>query len=199
MFTPVLFTDLPRTDVKTRFDEALVEHAVEPAALPDTLATHRRNIEGLRGDLAAFGTDVDRTRLGRELHRLGTAASLAGDHAAARAALDEAVVHFERLERPLATWWVRARRAWAIERAGQPRVASTALTALLDEATDVHLKAYGEAVYRWRARAWLAAGDLGAAREDLETAIDIVRDRPRPTGLDALVDALHHLGRSTVR
>lgn len=163
------------------FDATLAERPESPESLKSSRATHERNVAVLRDDVASHGTDVDATRLARELHRLGRVCSLLGDHPSALAALDEAVTGFERLDRPMATWRVRAVRAWAIERAGRAAEAEAELTRLLSEATAGHLRAYGEQAHRWRARARMVCGDAQGAMDDVEAALALVRARPRPS------------------
>lgn len=165
--------------IETRIDDDLLERAVDREQLEEVIERERDDLAALRDRLRESPNDLDRTRLGRVLNRLGVHLKLAGEYEEACDCLEEAVETWEEFDRRRAAYLARI-RATAVELCrDRLETAEARADALVEAGSAAPFEIYRDFALELRGRIRARRGDVEGARRDLRESLDLRRGADR--------------------
>lgn len=175
--------------IETRIGDDLLEHAVDDDRLVDAIERERDDLRAIREKLQSSPNELDRTRLGRVLNRLGEHLTLSGEYSTARQHLEEAAAIWREFGRPRARFLARVRAAEVELARSNLEEAEREADQLVDDAATSPLEIYRDFALELRGRIRAKRGDRRGSHRDLRRCLDLRRD----AGRDRLVDRTERL------
>lgn len=165
--------------VPTEIGDDLRERAADPARLEAAIERERENYEALERKLGSAPNELDRTRLGRVLNRLGEHLRLAGDFDEAERCCAEAVEIWEDFGRDRAAYLARLRRADVDVHRDDLQAGARRADRLVRDAESEPFAIYRDFALELRGRVRTLAGRGAEGRADLREALRLRRQRDR--------------------
>jgi len=183
--------------IETKIGSDWLERAVDDEGLEAAIDRERRDLAVVRRKLDESPNELDRTRLGRVLQRLGYHLLLRGEYRAAAARLEEASEIWKEFGRSRAAFLARSRRAEVELCRGELEEAERRADRLVDEAAEVPYRIYRDFVLELRGRIRAKRGDLDRSRRDLKACLEIRRERSRDRLAERVARLLEQLPGTT--
>jgi hypothetical protein len=180
--------------LKLEFDSRFLERSVEPTSLPALIEHARRQVAVARRLHQSDPTGDNPGILGRELGRLGDALRVA-DHPDARAVLTEVLAFWRALGKDRPAYLVELKLADVAERTGDTALAHQLLNQLVQASEHEQFGLYRDFALHARGAFHFRSGTFDHARDDLEAALRLRRERGRGRLVQATQDILTELER----
>lgn len=183
----------PAMRIETRIGDDLLERPVDRDQLEEAIEGERDDLAALRDRLRESPNELDRTRLGRVLNRLGVHLKLAGEYDEACDCLEEAVEIWEEFDRRRAAYLARI-RATAVEMCrDRLETAEARADELVEAGAEAPFEIYRDFALELRGRIRARRGDVEGGRRDLRESLDLRRDADRDRLAERTATLLEHI------